>query len=252
MNDAGYHEASIALWQAVIEFLVLRPQSMDPSKALMSFEAYWDSEVPRVGEEDWVTWAAHHETSNEPLPQPIPMQSNALEMSGTNPVEQFVQTERRLQEHLQFPGRTIDDAAEDDPFHVVLFSDLAPVLSTLPLFPNTQIFVLMGFLSYSRLPPLQSGHFEDSYKWWLDPFLKHQGSNSWNAETDTPKTWLPASWSYSRITTDGLFSNAMDIDLGIRKTWISHVLKAFVQRFPNDDRLCEYYIAFRLKHFGAS
>ena len=98
-------------------------------------------------------------------------------MSGTNPVEEFVQTERRLQEYLQFPGRTIDGAAEDDPFLMSFsFRTWHLCLSTLPLLPNTQILVLLGFLSYSRLPPLQSGHFEDSYKWWLDPFLKHQGS----------------------------------------------------------------------------
>jgi NRDE-2, necessary for RNA interference len=252
MDDAGYHEASIALWQAVIEFLVFRPQSMDHSEALTSFEAYWDSEVPRVGEGDWVTWAAYHETSNAPLPQPVTIQSKPLEMSGAHSVEQFVHTELLLQEDLQFPGRTIDDAAEDDPFHVVLFSDLEPILSTLLIVPNTQILVLMGFLCYSRLPPLQTGHFEDSYKWWLDPFLKHHGCDSRNDETDTSETSFPASWSYCKVTTGDLFSNAMDVDLGIRKTWVSSVLKVFVQRFPDHDRLCEYYIAFKLKHFGPS
>jgi hypothetical protein len=254
MNDAGYHETSIALWQALIEFLLFKPQSVDRSKALASFEAYWDSEVPRVGEDGWVTWATYEEKGDGALPQPLAIQTRSLDTSSPNLVEQFVHTERQLQDDLQFPGRTIDDAAEDDPFHVVLFSDLEPVLSSLYLVPNTQPLIVMGFLCYCGLPPLRTDRFEDTCKWWFDPFFKHQGYHSWNDDnTDTSNSnSFPASFGFSKITTGGLFGSAMDIELGVRKGWISYILKVFVQLFSDNDKLCEYYIAFTLKQFAPS
>jgi hypothetical protein len=256
MNDAGYHESSIALWQALIEFLLFRPQSMDQSEALTSFEEYWDSEVPRVGEVDWVTWPTYHEKNDAPLPHSVTLYGEPLK-SGPNLFKRFAEEERQLQKDLQFPGRTIDDAAEDDPFHVVLFSDLEPVLSTLCLIPNAQSIVVVGFLCYCGLPPLQAGGFEkDSCKWWLDPFIKHHGYDSWNDEstshTSNLKSSFPASWRYSKSMTGDLFSNAMDIELCGGKNWVSNILKVFIQRFPEHDNLCEYYIAFRLKQFGPS
>ena len=252
MSDAGYHEASIALWQAIIEFLLSSPQSTDQSKTLMSFESYWESEVPRIGEDGWVAWATYHE-GNATLPQPITIQSKPLETPWPNLVEQFVQAERQMQEDLQFPGRTIDDAAEDDPFHVVLFTDLEPVLSTLCLIPNTQLLVVSAFLCYVGLTPLRTGHFDDAWKWRLDPFLKHDGYHSnENAGVSNSKSSLPASWVYMKFTTADLFSDAMDMDLGVRRDWISNILKVFVQWLPGHEDLCEYYIAFRLKQFGPS
>jgi hypothetical protein len=244
MNDAGYHEASIALWQAVIEFLLSRPQLTDQSEALTSFESYWESEVPRIGEDDWVAWSTYDE-ENATLPQPITAQSSTLETSGPDLVERFVRAERQMEEVFQFPGRTIDDAAEDDPFHVVLFADLESVLSTLSLIPNTQLLVVAAFLCYAGLPSLQNGSFGDAWRWWWDPFLKHDGYGS----NDNS---LPASWRALKYTTLDLFDDAMDIDLGARKDWISNILKVFVQRFPDHENLCEYYIAFRLKQFGPS
>jgi hypothetical protein len=248
MDDAGYHEASIAVWQATIDFLHSRPQLSDKSKALASFETYWESEVARLGEDNWVTWADYREGA--PLPEPVAVQSRSVEEPAPDLVERFVQAERQTQEDLQFPGRTIDDAGEDDPFHVVLFSDLQPVLSTLYSVSNTELCIVTAFLCYSGLPPLPTSS-EGTRIWWLDPFLKHPRYDSRDGAS-TSGASFPASRRYSKVTTASLFGGVMDVNLGARKQWISNILKVFVQWFPHDDNLCEYYIAFRMKQFGSS
>jgi hypothetical protein len=61
---AGYTERAIALFQALIEFNCFAPRNMfDHALKLQSFESFWSSEAPRIGDvgaEGWALWHARN------------------------------------------------------------------------------------------------------------------------------------------------------------------------------------------------
>eukprot|EP01133_Synstelium_polycarpum_P004076 gene4076-4748_t len=58
-RQAGYSERAVGLYQALIEFNVFMPPSLasQPHTALLrGFRAFWEADVPRVGESDALGW----------------------------------------------------------------------------------------------------------------------------------------------------------------------------------------------------
>ncbi len=68
MWQAGHTEKCIALYQAMLEFNLFLPdvlQNVDNKDQQEFFETFWDSGMPRVGEDEAQGWAAWVENKGE-------------------------------------------------------------------------------------------------------------------------------------------------------------------------------------------
>jgi hypothetical protein len=66
----------------------------------------------------------------------------------------------------------MDEVIEDDPFRVILFSDIEKFLIQLPVqSEDLRILLLNGFLLFCRLPPVTALELEDAKKWSKDSFV---------------------------------------------------------------------------------
>ncbi|KAI0971755.1 DUF1740-domain-containing protein [Xylaria arbuscula] len=174
LADAGFVELALAAWQASLELNFSRPCAL-PSRGWeipVSFQEYWESEVPRLGEDGWRGWAtfvtdvAAQEPPDpkicEPLAQPRTRDGYAA----------WYTTEHHRAQHATIPARALDEGAEDDPFRVVMFSDFQDILLNFPadILPHLQSLLLDAFLLFCHLPPgLQDGNSVSEAA--NDPFL---------------------------------------------------------------------------------
>ncbi|KAI1423814.1 DUF1740-domain-containing protein [Xylaria sp. FL1777] len=157
LADAGFAELALAAWQASLELNLSRPSTLSgigweiPS----SFQEYWESEIPRLGEDGWQGWATFvtdGATQEPPNPNtckpPIPP-------STRDGYKAWYTTEHYRAQNAAIPARTLDEGAEDDPFRVVMFSDFQDILLYFPadIVPHLQSPLLDAFLIFCRLPP---------------------------------------------------------------------------------------------------
>ncbi|KAI8634821.1 DUF1740-domain-containing protein [Xylariaceae sp. FL1651] len=162
LADAGFVELASAAWQATLELSFARPSTL-PSmewEAPSSFQDFWESEVPRIGEEGWRGWAAFERdpsAQEPPDPGTSPMATTPTTRDGYkawHTVEQYRAWNSTI------PARTLDDGAEDDPFRVVMFADIQDFLLYLPTEMILQLRrqLLDAFLLFLQLPSgLESG-----------------------------------------------------------------------------------------------
>ena len=178
MREAGFTEQSVAIWQAVIEFNCCRPNLNSEGNAcgrtledlLQIFEEYWESEVPRIGEEGHQGWATH---LLKPGHMPQPKSDRPLPQSTSDSlVEDWYEYETAQFLQSRQPARTIDDTGENDPYRVVLFSDIDAFL--LHLNPSSQQILMYAFLVYCHLPAPENtpSHL---LEWWSDAFTRNDG-----------------------------------------------------------------------------
>ncbi|KAF2183653.1 DUF1740-domain-containing protein [Zopfia rhizophila CBS 207.26] len=265
IKGAGYQELAVAIWQALLEYHLLRPDNLAnlgaeaDAECLRLFEEFWESEVPRIGEQGAVGWK-HWDAENPLAPDPVP---NTLTHSNSadSGFEAFQKHEQDRINKLRYPGRTADEAGEDDPFHLVLFSDLGEYLRILPPdIPN--LLLIQAFLCFNRLPPISE--IQSKRVWWLDPFLReelldsHLGQSSSSSETEE---YLPSTLSkalnefmgcpmrHFQMTTDLLFDygfthSAGSLDIGFIRRSIQ-----LLSSTMSDDMIGEYLLAFELKYF---
>ncbi|KAK8182375.1 NRDE-2, necessary for RNA interference-domain-containing protein [Phyllosticta citribraziliensis] len=250
MRDAGYQERAMALWQALFEYQFFRPDGT----SLQDFEEFWESECPRIGEPGSQGWAIHRQQEQWPDPPDTGTAVPNNVSDSKNVFDSFVTNELRLARAFEFPGRTIDEAGEDDPFHVVLFNDIQSELELLQdkLPP---VMLVEAYLCFWGLPPLATSELE-TRKWWLDPFLRHEkldccsyeGAASHEAKTGHSTAfddaWKPQ-MTYSQVSTGDLFDgNLFDqVCLRNQQEWLKRTLKALANKVDSD-AVGEYYLAF--------
>ncbi|KAL8960876.1 MAG: hypothetical protein Q9183_005392 [Haloplaca sp. 2 TL-2023] len=132
LRQGGYSEVGLAIWQALLEFEYNRPSHlshMKPderdqsrhSESVLEFEAFWDSEVPRIGEPNANGWSNFGDDDIE-LPQ-AHAEDGACIQGNSNHIKAWADAERKAQDSSIIPGRTLDETS-DDPYRVVLFSDI--------------------------------------------------------------------------------------------------------------------------------
>lgn len=250
MRDAGYAEHAFASWQAVIEFYLFRPADLAKSTLdtlIDAFDEFWESEVPRLGEPGARGWLSsqHGEPLEAVLDVPEPINSSS------NPFETFHVREVDARERFRHPMRTADDTGDDDPFHIVLFSDMKPVLRSLPL-QLPQIHLLQAFLNFLGIPLLpETGGTASFVKWLLlDQFLRSpQQSPRSSARSPQSSQGNELQCGAYCQTTETLFSVAFSsIPSSEDVVWLDRILSAIVQTFPEHDALGELYLAFLLEH----
>ncbi|KAK4687670.1 nuclear exosome regulator NRDE2, partial [Tremellales sp. Uapishka_1] len=165
LREAGYTERALATFQALIELTFFKPDHLRPHPSfatdpvyfqglLDDFEAFWDSEFPRVGEHGAAGWKSWYSSSATNAAEPA-SSSRALEgftHTSENPFERWREAERYQETNYSLPARATDlDVSDDDPFRVVLFSDIQDFL-----FPiaeeETKSRLIHEFLCFLGLP----------------------------------------------------------------------------------------------------
>jgi hypothetical protein len=288
-REAGYTEQAVAVWQTLLDFNIGRPISSkddkwdQPTLAVL-FEDFWECECPRVGEE------AHEGFTKFVADGGVPPESRPDERktrdAGESLLERWYDVERNHTFHTRTPARTADHVGDDDPYRVVLFSDIQPFLLDLTS-PFSQECLLSGFLAFCHLPPLPSTPFSLN-TWWSDPFVRNEillKSNesmrflffpSSNFVQD-PELWQSTDFAsgptpyefpmpFGPTTTDSLFSQEgphfsafqawraenRENEGFLDPPWVQNTLRFLVDRGIGGNDLGEYLLAFELEVFPKS
>jgi tetratricopeptide (TPR) repeat protein len=246
-HDAGYQELALAVWQALLEYHLLRPEV---GADLKPFEEFWESEVSRIGEPGAKGWK--HSNTDDAIP-PGPSSLHEKEASDAT-FEDFRKREVEATSILRLPGRTSDDVAEDDAFHTIFFSDIEPYLNIItPETPAT--LIIEAFLCFCGLPPL-SHRSPHRRSWWPDPFLQRHW-NSATPETEDTTGFTKAIKRFSnysaksfQMTTELLFDHSFSLEsIRLDEEFIRRLLKLLASNLPSEDIVGEYLLAFESKHF---
>ncbi|KAH8815869.1 NRDE-2, necessary for RNA interference-domain-containing protein [Xylogone sp. PMI_703] len=154
LSESGFSELAIATWQGLLEMNYFAPsQTLSLSEKAIRFQEFWESEVPRVGEDGalgWQHFVATNDTSTVPDPEEDPTDCSIHDhqIFGS-----WVEAERRRSKASRRPARTLDEVTEDDPFRVILYSDIEMFTIHVPPKETLQKLLLDAFLVFCHLPP---------------------------------------------------------------------------------------------------
>ncbi|KAI9675715.1 MAG: hypothetical protein M1817_001082 [Caeruleum heppii] len=176
MRQAGFEENATAMWQGLLECNFFAPsnllkEELSSDEALMSsLEAFWDSEAARIGEpaaEGFNTFVA--KTSDAPLPAPR-VDPPIPSFDDDDFDQTWLDAEDMLTRSATYPARTSDETNDDDPYRVILFSDIKEFMVLFPS-PQGRTCLLNAFLVFSRLPAYDATLGSSAFRgWWGDPF----------------------------------------------------------------------------------
>lgn len=180
MRETGFSERAVATWQALLEYQIYRPSRFSNSQSdsvsgpeptmLSSFEEFWESEVPRIGDEGAMGWASF-DTRQTELPHATIDARGSLDSSNDVFVS-WASLERQKTLEFRHPARTFDDVEENDPYRIILFSDVREVLECLPTPSLNPSLLIAGWLAFCHLPPwTQESDVHVSRAWYRDQFL---------------------------------------------------------------------------------
>lgn len=158
VRDTGYEELAYATWQCILEYHFFKPQDLSSaSEQMESLETFWESDIPRVGEEGALGW--NKRIANLP-------EGSDSEESDPPPVETV---DSRTISPRFLPAAA--DEESEDPFRFVMFSDIKPVVENL-LHDLPRMDLVNSFLRFMDLPSLAVDVVEaGSASFWSDPFL---------------------------------------------------------------------------------
>ncbi|KAF4957408.1 hypothetical protein FGADI_3144 [Fusarium gaditjirri] len=184
IHDSGYKELAVAAWQAFLELNFFRPTQLDDqSAAFESLGDFWESEVPRIGEVDAQGWAKFVADGGiGDAPEPL-QNIKGPKYQSRDDYKRWATLESSQADKARIPARTMDEGTEDDPFRVVMFSDIEPLLFFVPksILPAVQEQVLDAFLIFQGFPPtFWPDHWtEEAYHdQFLSVFTLHMGSST--------------------------------------------------------------------------
>lgn len=245
IQQSGYPERAIAIWQALLEYNCFRPLSLTPSDLLLSFEQFWESEAARIGEEGAEGWCSNPGQKVEPKSNDWYSQPSATTWDG------WAKGEAKVSEKAGMPARTTDDIAEDDPYRVVLFADVKDFLYS-PTTEAGRAMLLDAFLIFSHSAPLST--VSEPRMWSLDPFIFREGLQGVgpNQHGEISHT-APAEMSLLPATsvvcsTQSIWSSTIPglcspNSPPFMTDWRKRVLRQLMSKFPENESLAEYVIA---------
>lgn len=275
MRQSGYSELAIALWQGVLEFNLFAPISMtSDEEKFSSFKEFWESEVPRIGEVGACGW--RHFAINTKCVDTAPVLVDNVHDSLDNkhPFESWAKAEYLRARASLTPGRTMDEVVEDDPFRMILFSDIEELL--LPInspSKNMSVSLISAFLIFCNQPPLKNSDM-DIFALSTDNFISTELLNAdptWlrreylstspivdNKEAGS-KNILKAPWSHLPSSPESMFSamwfntliawqDVYPHDTGpVTHNLLRNALKQLVE-VDVVEELSMYYLAFEWKN----
>ncbi|OAL44414.1 DUF1740-domain-containing protein [Pyrenochaeta sp. DS3sAY3a] len=253
VQESGYQELALAIWQAIIELHSDKASSsvgFPTVNDLSAFEEFWESETPRVGELGANGWK-NADANNQQLPDLPPLRS---EDPSNDVLQEFQLRETDAIEKLRYPGRLEEKVDNDE--HFVFYSDMQDYLCLLP--GTTSILLILdAFLCFCGLPPLRMTNTHRQ-TWRLDPFLLHQfgDPNHVSDALDQPREILIAlsksPSQFFEMTPQLLIQQDFSLK-GVRldPNFIRRVLKFVAKQDSSEDIVGEYLLAFELHHFPA-
>lgn len=183
IRDAGYLELAVASWQALMELTFARSADetdTEDADLLSSFRDFWESEVPRIGEDGAKGWR-HFNEAEEMADLPEAKAENPPTLPNTRDVyKAWAGVEMQKSHGASLPARTLDEGTEEDPFRVVMFADLEPLLFLVPsaitALPRVRASTLCGFLLFCGLPApsLDMGEIISDLR--NDPFVDRESA----------------------------------------------------------------------------
>ncbi|KAK8108406.1 hypothetical protein PG984_014207 [Apiospora sp. TS-2023a] len=161
--ESGYRELGAASWQAILELHFCRPITTTSSAegdintmaVPSSFQKFWESEVARIGEDSAKGWAAFEANGGvEEPPEPMAFKNGAAP-NTRDPYKAWAAAEQNRASQSRVPARTMDEGTEDDPYRVVMYTDIDDLLFFAPDsgLPIVQEQLISAFLAFHQLPP---------------------------------------------------------------------------------------------------
>ncbi|KAF5374821.1 hypothetical protein D9758_000403 [Tetrapyrgos nigripes] len=154
-QQAGYPERATAMFQAQAELLFEMHRSsygLPFENCLDSFEEFWESESPRVGEpgsKGWANWISSQQDQN--MVASTSTQLRRAHDENLDPYEAWALEEFSADQTLRLPTRSMDDSSDLDPYSTVLFADIRNILLSLRSQRAKDIFRL-AWLAVLGLP----------------------------------------------------------------------------------------------------
>ncbi|KAG4027576.1 hypothetical protein MFRU_029g00990 [Monilinia fructicola] len=283
IRESGFTELAVAIWQGILEMNFQGPESihtihetppLTESGTLQLFGEFWEAEVPRIGETNSLGWKNFAETGDDSkVPEP---QADEPETSlgRQNLFRSWVVAESSRIKASRVPARTMDDTVEDDPYRVILFTDIENFLILLPKSAEyLRRSLLNAFLIFCHLPFMPNQDQESSIDWSYDSCLHNEildYDSEWIKEeyftkpaedaiegeepkvslvfaTPTrnfamgPESMFSTNWFSSFKPWKEIYGSE---DNGpVSYFWVRNTLKQLANTYPIDD-LAEYYLAF--------
>ncbi|KAJ9104523.1 hypothetical protein QFC21_002019 [Naganishia friedmannii] len=165
LRHAGFHERGTAICQAMLELTFHKPADLRPDathpvntqseeRLKESLEAFWESEVPRIGENGsrgWSQWQRDTLPEGEASTEP----SNDIASSThSDPFIRWYHDETAADRQIR-PGKasalSVAEEEDADPYRVILFDDIRPFLFVIH---NTEVKLQLVYavLNYLGLP----------------------------------------------------------------------------------------------------
>lgn len=270
MRESGFAEHAVGLWQGILELTFFRPGGYtlqtDREKVLPEFMEFWESEVARIGEPGAKGWKSGSSAAMDPKGL-----STTQPISRKSVFSSWIASERERTANARLPARSLDELEDDDPYRVIIPSDLWEILSIFwnPTAPNLAEVLLDSFLYFCHLPPLISpSNMQTTKRWAGDNFLRNEfmsstelGLEDWfPRETNTDNsTAAPLSFPHTNFiqTIDTLFGNqktwfslfdswvkaAVNTQSDVDPEWVRRALRLLVEANPAKDDLAEYALA---------
>lgn len=175
-QDAGYRELAVAAWQAILELnfsVAGTPGNNGQDSVINYIQDFWDSEAPRIGDVD-AKGLDHFIRSGGDADAPDAQldEGEASAPESKDIYKAWAVRELGQARKSKMPGRTLDDGTGDDPFRMIMLSDLEGLLFKIPadLFPILKPQLLDAFLLFCQLPALFVAN-EWTKRAQYDPFI---------------------------------------------------------------------------------
>ena len=266
IRESGFTEHAIGLWQSIFELAFYRPDSLDVNdeeRLMSAFLEFWESETARFGDIGAKGWKSGFNTVPSPKFFTPQFQLDLRAMFAS-----WVVCERERIVEARLPARSLDESDLDDPYRVIIASDLEEILPLVWNMHSTQELI-DGFLCFCHLPPLMSSiNLETTSKWSGDSFLRNDLMSSpdttldhWipTIRSDTERSPVsPVSFHHQNFIHGGdtLFAGekwfsslkawrhiTLETRSDIDPDWVRRSLRLLVDASPGDEQLAEYVVA---------
>ncbi|XP_033736392.1 LOW QUALITY PROTEIN: nuclear exosome regulator NRDE2-like [Pecten maximus] len=241
LRQAGHMEKAVGCFQALIEFNLFCPPSLESSHHQDKqnvFESFWDSGISRVGENNargWKYWSEHPEDlpSSAALTLDTDIEQEEQDLLARNdPKWKMWLNMERLRESVHWlpwrPDVSKDETEEDcqDVERLVLFDDISSVLFTLPTWLHFEI--VLQFLLFL----------------WVDMSNDFMVSSVRSTDCQCNLDRV------SQILNRNLIPECHGISKSpLLKTYVSSLLEQMVTYFDNDLNSYTVLTAVRLRFF---
>ncbi|KAI6246263.1 Nuclear exosome regulator NRDE2 [Erysiphe necator] len=274
IREAGYSELAVAIWQSNLEINFCAPrEEYKYDECINIFREFWESEVPRIGEIGAKGWRYYEENPDAISAINISEDKDGDLLEKSNIFKSWAFAERLRSRSSKIPAKTLDEVVDDDPFRVILFTDIQDFICFLPSkSEKTYRFFIDAFLSFCSLSPLVN--FDDDQKYDyndifnIDSFVESE--HMWlESDCSSDKKDTKCGNQDATIAPTPNFVSSSD-SLFYDITKLHETLRPYRARFPedtgpvtynfvrnslsqlihnfNDSALAEYYLSFEYKN----